>query len=182
MAKTTGPLLSFDASGTTGKVMTASKWKGRTYMRLRVIPKNVKTNNTAGPRYSIGVSSKIIKQIRKTGALYAQILPFVPVDQSWASFFVSTIIGKNDQYISAAVDAYSDPGNATVAAYFDAEAPNEGLSGFQLPYGPIGFIPPGAQLWIAADAAFRLGLACAPATPADMNNTQVQAFGAAFAA
>lgn len=40
MAKVTAPFLSLTASGTLGKTLTASKWKGIAYMRNRVIPKN----------------------------------------------------------------------------------------------------------------------------------------------
>lgn len=38
--KVTAPLLSIDASGTFGKAIVASKWKGRNYMRRHVVPSN----------------------------------------------------------------------------------------------------------------------------------------------
>lgn len=40
MAKTTAPMLSFDASGQIGKTQVYSKWKGRGYARRYVIPAN----------------------------------------------------------------------------------------------------------------------------------------------
>ena len=40
MVKVNGPLMSFDASGTIAKTATFSKWKGRNYVRSRVIPSN----------------------------------------------------------------------------------------------------------------------------------------------
>jgi len=40
MAKATGPLFSLEASGTIGKTVTYSRWKGRPYVRVRVIPLN----------------------------------------------------------------------------------------------------------------------------------------------
>jgi hypothetical protein len=40
MAKTTGPLFSLEAHGTVGKTVTYSNWKGRPYVRRRVIPLN----------------------------------------------------------------------------------------------------------------------------------------------
>lgn len=43
MAKITAPFLGLAASGTIGSTLTASKWKGRPYMRTRVIPSNPKT-------------------------------------------------------------------------------------------------------------------------------------------
>lgn len=43
MAKVTAPFLSLGASGTVGKTLTASVWKGVAYMRQRVIPQNPNT-------------------------------------------------------------------------------------------------------------------------------------------
>lgn len=43
MAKPTGPLLSLGASGTIAGTLTYSKWKGRPYIRQRVIPANPQT-------------------------------------------------------------------------------------------------------------------------------------------
>lgn len=40
MAKVTGGLLSLGAGGTVGSTLTFSKWKGRPYVRQRVIPAN----------------------------------------------------------------------------------------------------------------------------------------------
>lgn len=40
MARTTGPLMSLDASGSVGGTLTYSKWKGRNYVRQLVIPAN----------------------------------------------------------------------------------------------------------------------------------------------
>lgn len=43
MVKVYGPMLSLDASGTIAKTATFSKWKGRNYVRNRVIPANPKS-------------------------------------------------------------------------------------------------------------------------------------------
>lgn len=43
MAKTTGPLLSLDGSGTIAKTLTFSRWRGVKYARQRVIPENPQT-------------------------------------------------------------------------------------------------------------------------------------------
>lgn len=40
MARVTGPLMSMDASGTIGGSITFAKWKGRNYVRRRVVPHN----------------------------------------------------------------------------------------------------------------------------------------------
>lgn len=50
MVKVYGPMMSLDASGTLGKAVTFSKWKGRNYVRERVIPANPKSGGQVGRR------------------------------------------------------------------------------------------------------------------------------------
>lgn len=50
MARVTGPLFSIDASGTVGKTITFTKWKGRNVVRQRVIPMNPKSALQTGTR------------------------------------------------------------------------------------------------------------------------------------
>lgn len=50
MVKVFGPMMSFDATGTLGKIATFSKWKGRNYVRSRVIPANPKSGLQTGMR------------------------------------------------------------------------------------------------------------------------------------
>lgn len=182
MAKVTGPLLSFDASGTVGSVATYSKWKGRNYTRLRVVPQNVQSENQAEVRTIFGAVGKNNKQIELGSDLETQITAVTPQDQSWTSYFAKEIIGSNHANFDASKAAYENVSNATVAGYFDAAAPDAGLTGFELPYGTPQDVTAGLQLWAAADAAFRLGLAIAPVAAVDMSESQVDAFAAAYLA
>ena len=50
MARTTGPLMSLDASGSVAKTIVFSKWKGRNYVRQLVTPAN--------PRAALQVSTR----------------------------------------------------------------------------------------------------------------------------
>jgi len=50
MARVTAPLLSLDASGTVGQTMTFAGWKGRNYVRQRVIPTNPRSPSQTGVR------------------------------------------------------------------------------------------------------------------------------------
>lgn len=43
MAKTTGPILSLDGSGSIAKTVTFSRWRGIKYARQRVVPENPQT-------------------------------------------------------------------------------------------------------------------------------------------
>jgi len=50
MVKVFAPMLSLDASGTIGDAITFSKWKGRHYVRERIIPANPKSGLQTGFR------------------------------------------------------------------------------------------------------------------------------------
>jgi len=50
MGKITGPLMSLGASGTLGKTLTYSTWRGIKYVRQRVIPENPNTTGQAETR------------------------------------------------------------------------------------------------------------------------------------
>lgn len=50
MVKVTAPLFSLGASGTIGKAITFSNWKGRNYVRERVIPTNPRSGGQVGAR------------------------------------------------------------------------------------------------------------------------------------
>lgn len=58
MVKLAGPAMSLDASGTIGGVLTFSKWKGRPYVRTRVIPSNPKT----APQLAVRAVMKFLSQ------------------------------------------------------------------------------------------------------------------------
>ena len=53
MARVSAPLLSLDASGTLAKAITFSKWKGRNYVRTRVVPSNPRSGLQVGMRAGI---------------------------------------------------------------------------------------------------------------------------------
>jgi hypothetical protein len=58
MVKVHGPMFSLDASGTIGKAATFSKWKGRNYVRERVVPANPKSGPQIGMRAMLSFISK----------------------------------------------------------------------------------------------------------------------------
>lgn len=53
MARTTGPLLSMDASGSVAGTITFAKWKGRNYVRQLVVPANPQSPLQVGMRASM---------------------------------------------------------------------------------------------------------------------------------
>lgn len=58
MARTTGPLMSLGASGSVGKTLVYSHWKGRPYVRELVTPANPRSGGQIGGRAMITFLSK----------------------------------------------------------------------------------------------------------------------------
>ena len=114
MAKTTGPLFSLTASGTVGKTITYSNWKGRPYVRRRVIPLNpmnanqeevrnamrciangiVFANATAKKRTPPGVTDKVA------------IAAITPDGQAWNGYLLGAAIGTNLDAYTAMIALY----------------------------------------------------------------------------
>jgi len=182
MAKVTGPLLSFDASGSVGGTAVYSKWKGRNYTRLRVIPRNPKSDSQAEVRTKLASLGKNNKKIVNPSDIYDQVLAVTPTDQSWMSYLASIMAGSNFATYDSAKDDYENETYSSEAAFFDTEAAAIGLASFELPYGSYGAVSAGLQMWICARACFLLGLAIAPEDPTVMSEVQVQAFAAAYLA
>lgn len=61
MAKTTGPLLSFGATGQVGKTVVFGKWKGVGYVRTHVNPANPQTAEQSLTRNAFGFMQSVYK-------------------------------------------------------------------------------------------------------------------------
>lgn len=74
MARTTGPLMSMDASGTVGKAIVFAKWKGRNYVRRWVIPSNPKSDLQVATRAMMKYLTQIWSSIETiTQATWADL-------------------------------------------------------------------------------------------------------------
>ena len=58
MVKVYGPMMSLDAAGTLADALTFSKWKGRNYVRNRVIPSNPRSGAQVGRRAMLNFLAK----------------------------------------------------------------------------------------------------------------------------
>lgn len=83
MVKVNGPMFSFSASGTLADTATFSTWKGRPYVRQRVIPHNPKSDSQTGMRQMLAFLSQawnglsdISKSTWEEIASQAEISPF----------------------------------------------------------------------------------------------------------
>ena len=188
MAKVNGPLFSLDARNKVGDAIVYSIWKGRNYVRSRIVPHNPKSDDQAAARLhlgSVGKNNKMI-QCKSKGDpgdsdLYTSILAKTPADQSWMSFFAAAQIGPGSSTIRAARAAYALL-DQTKKGYWTTAAATIPLSGFDIGYGTDAPITPGEQLFICAYGAYTAGLDILTEDPSDMTQTDITAFAAAYKA
>jgi hypothetical protein len=101
MAKTTGPLFSLEASGTVGKTVTYSHWKGRPYVRRRVIPLNPFEADQVEARNRIRAMAPGMTWAQQTALILdgesdtdkVRIKAITPDDFAWNGFLVDKGIG-----------------------------------------------------------------------------------------
>lgn len=67
MAKTSGPLLSFEADGQVGKTVVFSKWRGVKYARRHVVPANPRTVEQTKTRSTFAMLREIWKLMPSVG-------------------------------------------------------------------------------------------------------------------
>jgi hypothetical protein len=103
MAKATGPLFSLEASGTVGKTVTYSHWKGRPYVRRRVIPINVYEEFQVKARNRIRTMGAAMHWANATAFILdgetdtdkVRIKAITPDSFGWNGYLVDKGIGPN---------------------------------------------------------------------------------------
>lgn len=133
MAKVNGPFMSLDASGTLADTLTASKWKGRNYMRQRIIPANPQTSGQQAVRSILGTLAKAAHAVLTSFADVAGVgSPFfvaardgAPSGQSWISWMQKVMYSL----FGARVTAYAAL-SGTIKGYYDDSAADIGLSSY----------------------------------------------------
>jgi hypothetical protein len=142
MAKLTGPLLSFGASGQLGKTMVMAKWRGVPYARQHVVPTNPRT-----------VAQQVV---RKTFALLREMWKVAPapVLDTWNAFAqgrpflgVNKFVGENVRVLNGEAlmtnmilspGSKGGPGPTSIEAVAGA-APGEIDVDFMIPVAPNGW-------------------------------------------
>ena len=135
MAKVTGPLHSDTASGTHAKILTFSKWKGVAYSRVRVIPKNPKSDDQKTVRSALGTIAKACAAVLtysmdtatpKVGSpFFTAGNVAAPSGQSWISYLQKIL---NSQF-AALVTAYGVL-SSTIKGYYNTSAEAAGLASY----------------------------------------------------
>lgn len=176
MVKLVAPQMALDASGSFGNAITYSKWNGINYSRLKVDPSNPKTEGQQTNRALFAAGGKITKRADYDEEVVTFTKTKTPAGQSWASFFVSEMMGTNNVNIEAAKTAYNTVGNATVKGYFDDAAGQAGIEGVNIGSETYEQLPAGLLLWAAYAASYRLSDPLAPAVVTAANEAQVFAY------
>lgn len=152
----TGPMFSLTASGTIGKTITMSKWKGVAYARTRVIPFNGRTTDQQLERGYLGVIAKAAKAVLTAakdtlpgmGAqFFLDTLTHIPGTKSWIAAF------QANEHSSVDADKTVFAGLGAVAALYETAGGDAGLAD----YITVGDTPvtytAGFQLYILAKFA-----------------------------
>lgn len=133
MAKVTGPFMSIDASGTFANILTASKWKGRPYMRQRVDPSNPSTAGQIAIRLILGDIAKAATAVLTSYAdvagvgsqFFQDARDLAPSGQSWISF-----MQKHASDLVTKALAHWAELDGTEQGYFTTEAASVGLTDY----------------------------------------------------
>ena len=188
MAKVNGPLFSLDARNKVGDAIVYSIWKGRNYVRSRVVPHNPKTEAQGLVRLFLGCVGKNNKMIESLSQgdsgdspLYLSIFKKTPADQSWMSFFAAAQLGPGLVTINNSHNKFATLTNQQ-RTYWDNAAATIPLPGFGLDYSDLYPITPGEQLFISAYGAYTAGLDIVTKDPSQMTETEINAFAAAYKA
>ncbi len=123
--------MSLDASGTVGKTAVFSKWKGRNYVRLRVIPHNVQSAGQQLTRGFLGVIAKAAKAVLTAfkdtlpglgSQFFIDAVAGAPSGQSWISY-----LQKQEHDSVASLQTTYLALSSTIRGYYDTGADSLGL-------------------------------------------------------
>lgn len=122
--------MSLDASGTLAQTLTASKWKGRNYIRQRIIPANPDTAGQQTVRSSLGTLAKacaavltsFVDSMHVGSPFFTAARDGAPSGQSWISWLQRVM----NPLFASVVTAYSSVGS-TQKGYYNTTATAIGL-------------------------------------------------------
>jgi len=152
MAKTSGPLMSLDASGSFAKTLTYAKWKGRNYVRHLVTPSNPQSVGQQTARGALGSAGRVNSHVEFGSAAQLSLNAAAPSGQSGVSFYAK----KQISLMAASLTDYANVTYATQKGYFDTAAAAIGLGSLIIPGETPLTISGGGQLWNAYQAMFTI--------------------------
>lgn len=165
MAKVTGPLYSMSASGTIGKAITFSGWKGVSYVRQWVTPANPMNPDQGDVRLVLGGCAKAASEVTVLGDFNGQLitLSLVPAGQSKQSFLVKYMIDNYMTDATAFEAIYTAFEAHSAKADFTSAAAGLEMVDFNIAYkGTAHVYSKGMQLYMLAKVGIALGFTGSP--------------------
>lgn len=172
MAKTSGPLMSIEASGSFAKTLTFAKNRGVQYVRQLVIPRNPQSVAQQTPRAAMGAAGRFNSYVASTGELYQSLAAAAPNELSATSYYAK----KQAMTFSASKTAYETAGNATIKGYFDTAAASLGILPISIPGETPLVVPAGLILWNAYQTAYSIDPTTAPTTAVTASEANITTF------
>lgn len=168
MAKVTGPLQSFSASGQIAKSIVFGAWKGVNYVRKYVIPANPQSSAQGDTRIMVGGTGRACGKVTPTGTFASKLsaLGVIPSGQSKQSYLVKYIM---DHYLDSVTNYVAQIASLTGhTAYtaFCAAADTLGISEFDLAYASTSAYDKALGVFLLAKTAQALGFTGEPYTTA----------------
>lgn len=153
MAKSPAPFMSINPSGSIAGLLTASRWKGRPYLRLLVTPSNPQTSLQSAVRSILGAVAKASKVVLTSFVDEAGVgSPFfttarddAPSGQSWVSW-----LQKESYNASSTIDSEWTGLGETIQGYFTSTAGDIGLIDYTPTYPDGVSCSAGKQLYYLA--------------------------------
>lgn len=180
MAKVVLPLLSAEARGKIADALVffpLAHAVGGQPVRRWLTPHNPQSTAQGDSRLRTAAAGNITAIIVKDGDYHAQLEAMMPAKKIWNAYFVERALGSAFSVINAALTAFSDLTEAYQTAW-DATAVTLAMEDTVLSYSTLVTISAGEKLYLAAQAAYLMGLACATTAAVDMTASEITVFGA----
>jgi len=190
MAKVVLPLLSAEARGKIADSLVffpLAHAKGGQPVRRWLTPQNPQSEDQGDARIKTAAAGNVITCITYYSAkkatadkdLSTQLKAATPAKNIWNAYYVQRMLGSAFAVINQALSDYADSTEASTADFITSAAALA-MEDTVLSYSAIGTITAGEKLFVAAHAAYLMGLACAPADAVDMTPAEIVAFAKAF--
>jgi len=168
MAKVTGPLMSFSASGKLASSIVFAAWKGVSYVRQYVIPANPQSSDQGDRRIMAGGTGRSVGKVQVSSTIDTKLaaLSVIPSGQSKQSYLVQYIL---DHYLTNATTYTSELASCTGhTAYtsFQGGADDLGITAFDLTYAAVAPYDKALGIFLLAKSCIALGFTGAPYTDA----------------
>lgn len=168
MAKVTGPLQSFSASGKIANSIVFAAWKGVNYVRQYVVPANPQSSDQGDQRIIVGGVGRAVGKVSVDSTIDTKLaaLGVIPSGQSKQSYLVKYIL---DHYLDSVTNYEAQlallTGHTAYTA-FQTGATALGITDFDLAYASTDPFDRGLGVFLLAKTCQALGFTGEPYTTA----------------